>query len=405
MLLGMAPSGLISTVTGFLPSEDCLQTMRAMQSLGASIQRPDSTTLVIEGAGEKFTEPKKVIDCGNSGTSMRLILGILAGQNQMKSKLTGDESLCRRPMNRVVNPLTLMGAKISAEGKNGCAPLEVTGTKLKGIVYNSTVASAQIKSCLLLAGIFAEGKTVVTEPEKSRDHTERIFNYLELPFTADRLKYTISGGHLPKPKDLRVPGDISSAAFWLVAAAARPGSFLRIENVGLNPTRTGILNFLLRMGAKIRENVDEDEYEPSGYIEVQGGGLRGTVIEGADIPNVIDELPILAVAGALASEGVTVIRDAKELRVKETDRIAAMAENLRAIGVEVEDYEDGLAIRAANKIVGARVKSFGDHRIAMAMAIAGLFCEGEMIIEDVDCIQTSYPGFAEDLEKLTGQGR
>ncbi|MDX2227149.1 MAG: 3-phosphoshikimate 1-carboxyvinyltransferase [Verrucomicrobiae bacterium] len=400
ILLGLAGGGQTAEVRNFLHSEDCLNTVKAMQGLGVSIQRPDLTTLHIEGAGDRLIEPRKVIDCGNSGTAMRLLAGVLAGQG-FKSQLTGDASLCSRPMGRVMKPLTQMGAKLVSDKGNDCAPLTIHGTPLKAIHYESPVASAQIKSCILLAGLYAGGVTSLTEPVQSRDHTERMFRYLELPLVVEGLKYSIRPGVLPKSKNIMVPGDISSAAFWLVAAGAKPGASLRIEHLGLNPTRTGILNVLIRMGAKITEKLGADTgHEPMGSVEVDGAALKGVTIEGKEIPNVIDELPILAVAGALAHEGVTVIKDARELRVKETDRIAVMAANLRAVGVEVEDYEDGMAIRAGAKLRGAKVKSHGDHRIAMAMAVAGLFCEGEMIVEDCDCIDTSYPGFEADMNKI-----
>ncbi|MDZ4742700.1 MAG: 3-phosphoshikimate 1-carboxyvinyltransferase [Verrucomicrobiota bacterium] len=399
ILLGLSEGGSAG-ITGYLPSEDCLNTLKAMAALGITYQRPDSTTVLIEGCGGRLMQPKRTIDCGNSGTAIRLLAGILAAQNGFKSQMTGDASLCSRPMRRVMDPLALMGAKITSDAGNNCAPLTILGTELKAIDYQSKVASAQVKSCLLLAGLFTKGTTSVTEPMQSRDHTERMFKYLELPLLVDGLTASVKGGYLPKTKNIKVPGDISSAAFWLVATAAFPGMKLKIIDVGLNPTRTGILNVLVRMGATIHERVYEDEFEPYGTIEITGAELRGTTVEGSEIPNVIDELPILAVAGAIAHSGVMVIRDARELRVKETDRIKAIADNLRAIGADVEDFDDGLAVRGGRPLHGARVNSFGDHRIAMAMAIAGLFAEGEMIIENVDCIDTSYPGFAADIPKL-----
>lgn len=398
ILLGLSEGG-ISGITGYLPSEDCLNTLKAMASLGVNYQRPDSTTVLIEGCGGRLMQPKKMIDCGNSGTAIRLLSGVLAGQD-FTSQMTGDASLCSRPMKRIIEPLEQMGAKIISEKDNGCAPLTIEGHELTPITYNSKVASAQVKSCLLLAGMFAKGKTIVTEPMQSRDHTERMFKYLELPITTEKLKTSITGGYLPKAKNIKVPGDISSAAFWLVAVAAFPGMRLKVVDVGLNPTRTGIINVLVRMGAMVHESVFADDFEPYGTLEVTGASLKGTTIQGTEIPNVIDELPILAVAGAIAHSGVTVIRNARELRVKETDRIKSIAENLRAIGAEVDDFEDGLAVRGGCPLHGARVDSYGDHRIAMAMAVAGLFAEGEMVIENVDCIDTSYPGFSEDLKKL-----
>ncbi|MDL5047507.1 3-phosphoshikimate 1-carboxyvinyltransferase [Oscillatoria amoena NRMC-F 0135] len=399
ILLGLSDGGTAG-ITGYLPSEDCLNTLKAMAALGVTYQRPDSTTVLIEGCGGRLMQPKKTIDCGNSGTAIRLLAGVLAGQSGFKSQMTGDASLCSRPMRRIMEPLAQMGAKIISDKDNGCAPLTIEGTELKAIDYPSKVASAQVKSCLLLAGLFAKGTTSVTEPMQSRDHTERMFRYLELPVATEGLKASVKGGYLPKAKNIKVPGDISSAAFWLVAAAAFPGMKLKVTDVGLNPTRTGILNVLVRMGATIHERVHEDHFEPYGAIEITGAELKGTTIEGTEIPNVIDELPILAVAGAIAHSGVTVIRNARELRVKETDRIKAIADNLRAIGAEVEDFDDGLAVRGGRPLRGARVDSYGDHRIAMAMAVAGFFADGEMVIDNVDCIDTSYPGFADDIPKL-----
>jgi 3-phosphoshikimate 1-carboxyvinyltransferase len=329
---------------------------------------------------------------------MRLLAGILAGQ-PFRSRLIGDPSLSKRPMKRVMDPLLQMGASIRAEGANDRPPLVIEGGALKPIHYYSPVASAQVKSAVLLAGMFASGKTTVTEPIQSRNHTERMLEYFLVRPVKDDLSVSIYGGQQPESRDFTVPGDISSAAFWLVAAAAHPGSHLLVRDVGLNETRTGILGVLARMGAGVSEIHKDDEAEPLGTIEIRGDRLKGTTIAGKEIPNVIDELPILAVAAALA-HGKTVIADAGELRVKETDRLAAVATNLRAFGAQVSETEDGLEILGGAPLHGARVKSFGDHRIAMAFAIAGLFAEGETIIEDTDCVGTSYPGFYETLEKI-----
>jgi len=281
----------------------------------------------------------------------------------------------------------------------------ITGSKLTGITYEMPVASAQVKSAILLAGLLAEGKTTVIEPAPSRDHTERMLKYFLVRTMREGNAISTYGGQVPESRDFVVPGDISSAAFWLVAAAAQPNSRLLVEKVGLNPTRTGILGVLIRMGARVREVVDDlDQGEHCGTIDIKGSYLTGTEIKGDEIANVIDEIPILAVAGALA-EGKTIIRDAKELRVKETDRIAAVAGNLRAMGVEVEEFEDGMAITGGMPLKGARLKSFGDHRIAMAFAVAGLFAKGETIIEGVECVATSYPGFQTTLEMIkSGKG-
>ncbi len=385
-------------IKGFLASEDCLSTVAAVRALGIEIEILPENTLIVHGRARQFTAPNGDIDCGNSGTTMRLLAGILAGQ-PFRSRLIGDASLTKRPMRRVIEPLLEMGANIKAEGKNDRPPLVIEGGNLAPIQYTSPVASAQVKSAVLLAGMFASGKTSVTEPSQSRNHTERMLEYFLVRPQKQDLTVSIHGGLTPESRDFQVPGDISSAAFWLVAAAAQPRSHLLIKNVGLNETRTGILGVLLRMGAHVREVVENEEAEPIGTIEIKGGRLKGTVIEGREIPNVIDELPVLAVAAALAY-GTTVIANAGELRVKETDRLAAIATNLRAMGAQVAETEDGMEIFGGAPLHGARVQSFGDHRIAMAFAIAGLFAEGETIIQDVDCVNTSYPGFHAQLDQI-----
>jgi 3-phosphoshikimate 1-carboxyvinyltransferase len=385
-------------IRGFLPSEDCLCTVAAMRALGIEIENADETTLIIHGQRRKFTAPKHNIDCGNSGTTMRLLAGLLAGQ-PFRSRLIGDASLSKRPMRRVMEPLVQMGAKITAEGKDGRPPLVIEGGHLRPIEYVSPVASAQVKSAVLLAGMFAKGKTSVTEPTQSRNHTERMLEYFLVRPQKSDLTVSIHGGMTPESRDFQVPGDISSAAFWLVAAAAQPRSQLLVKNVGLNETRTGVLAVLLRMGAQVREIVENEEAEPLGVIEVRGARLKATEIGGREIANVIDELPILAVAAALAL-GTTTISDAGELRVKETDRLAAIATNLRAMGGQVQETEDGLQITGGVPLHGARLDSFGDHRIAMAFAIAALFAEGETVITNTECVNTSYPGFYQALENI-----
>ena len=390
-------------IRGFLASEDCLCTVAAMRALGIEIETPDETTLVVHGRKGVFKKPARDIDCGNSGTTMRLLAGILAGQ-PFRSRLVGDASLSKRPMRRVIEPLTEMGAKITAEGADERPPLVIEGGDLRPIQYFSPVASAQVKSAVLLAGMFASGKTSVTEPSQSRDHTERMLEYFLVRPQRSDLTVSIHGGQVPESRDFDVPGDISSAAFWLVAAAAQPKSHLLIKNIGLNQTRTGVLAVLLRMGAHVREVVENEEAEPTGTVEIQGGRLKGTIIAGKEIGNVIDELPVLAIAGALA-HGKTVIADAKELRVKETDRIAAIATNLRAMGGQVAETEDGLEIVGGLPLQGARLDSFGDHRIAMAFAIAGLFAEGETTITHTECVGTSYPGFDKQLEQAMRESR
>ena len=405
------------TITNCLEGEDCRSTASAMRQLGVAIETPEPGTVIVEGNRGIFQAPSEDIDCGNSGTTMRLMAGLLAPQG-FRCRLTGDPSLSKRPMRRVISPLEEMGARLSAEGSLQCPPLVVEGGPLTGITYRLPVASAQVKSAVLLAGLFAKGQTTVIETTRSRDHTERMFEFFLIKFRREDVwegsspahrklkesRITVEGGQIPESRDFRVPGDISSAAFWLVAAAAKPGSRLLVKDVGLNPSRTGIIDVLIRMGACIREVVESSPHgEPAGTIDIKGCKLKGTVIGGAEIPNVIDEIPVIAVAAALA-EGKTIIRDASELRVKETDRIAAVATNLRAMGVEVEEFPDGMAITGGKPLKGAKLQSFGDHRIAMAFAVAGMFAEGETVIEDTSCVQTSYPGFAETL-KLIQKGK
>lgn len=400
-------------ITNFLEGEDCLSTAKAFRQLGVTIEQPEPGTVVVIGSRGEFTAPEGDIDCGNSGTTMRLMSGILAAQ-PFTSRLTGDPSLSKRPMRRVIEPLTQMGANFTTEGEGGTPPLVIKGGPLKAITYRTPVASAQVKSAVLLAGLYAQGETKVIEPAASRDHTERMLKYFlvklnreedrgENGHKAGECRVTLEGPQRLESRDFTVPGDISSAAFWLVAAAAQPGSRLLIKQVGLNPTRTGVIDVLIRMGARIREVIEVvDQGEPCGTIDIKGSQLKGTIIEGAEIPNVIDEIPILAVAAALA-KGKTIIRNAKELRVKETDRIAAVAGNLRAMGADVTEFEDGMEIVGGKPLKGAKLQCFHDHRIAMAFAIAGLFASGETIIEDVACVQTSYPGF-EDTLKLIQKG-
>jgi 3-phosphoshikimate 1-carboxyvinyltransferase len=400
-----ALSNGVCTLHGFLPSEDCMHTVNALRALGIHIDQPEADRLVVHGKKRVLTAPVGEIDCGNSGTTMRLLAGLLAGQ-PFDSRLVADASLSRRPMDRVIMPLRKMGANIVAEGPEHTPPLRIHGASLKGVHYSSPVASAQVKSAVLLAGLFAKGKTTVNEPSLSRNHTELLFNYF-LVRTAknDNGAVSVFGDQVPESRDFNIPGDISSAAFWLVAAAAQPGGHLLVRDIGLNDTRTALLGVLVRMGAQVREAVEDvTQLEPRGIVEVTGAPLKGTVIQGKEVPQLIDELPILAVAGALAS-GTTIIRHAQELRVKETDRIAAIAHNLRIMGAQVIEMNDGLEIHGPAPLRGARVASFGDHRIAMAFAVAGMFAEGETVVQDVDCISESYPGFQMALEEFMNTKR
>ena len=388
------------TLHGFLSSEDCMHTVNALRALGIQIDQPEPDVLVVHGKKRLLTPPKEEIDCGNSGTTMRLLAGLLAGQT-FESRLVGDASLSRRPMDRVIAPLRQMGASIVAEGPEHTPPLRIRGGSLRGIHYTSPIASAQVKSAVLLAGLFAKGKTTVDEPFTSRNHTELLFNYFLVRTAKDgNGGISVFGDQIPESRDFTIPGDISSAAFWLVAAASQPGGHLLVRDIGLNDTRTALLGVVVRMGAQAREAVEDvEQLEHRGIVEITGAPLKGTVIQGKEVPQLIDELPALAVAGALAS-GTTIIRQAQELRVKETDRIAAIAHNLRIMGAQVIEMNDGLEIHGPAPLRGARVASFGDHRIAMAFAVAGLFAEGETIVQDVECVRESYPGFEAALEEF-----
>jgi 3-phosphoshikimate 1-carboxyvinyltransferase len=403
-ILGALSDGAC-TLRNFLPSEDCLNTLKAMMALGAPYEVLDELAgygpihLRVHGQSMQLGAPGAPIDCGNSGTGMRLLAGLLAGQS-FGSELCGDASLSTRPMGRITVPLGQMGAKIEPRGaKPGCAPLVIQPARLKGICYEMPVASAQVKSAVLLAGLFAEGSTTVVEPAETRDHTERMFAAFSIPTRRDGQSIRIDGGQIPRACDFTIPGDISSAAFWLVAAAALPGSRLLIRHVGLNPTRTAILKVLTRMGAKLLAGEPSPTGEPIGDIEIHGATLTGTTLLESEVPNLIDEIPVIAVAAALA-RGTTVIRKARELRVKETDRIHTVVHNLRAMGAVVEEFDDGMEIQGGHPLHGAELDSFGDHRIAMAFAIAGLFATGPTVIRNTDCVNTSYPGFARHLDAI-----
>src|ERR1700692_4499196 len=399
-----ALSNGVCTLRGFLPGKDCMRTVNALRALGIKIEQPEPDTLIVHGKKRVLTPPKDEINCGGSGTTMRLLAGLLAGQT-FETRLVGNPSLTRRPMDRIIEPLRKMGADIVAEGPEQTPPLRIQGGSLRGVHYSSPVASAQVKSAILLAGLFAKGKTTVDEPSVSRNHTELMFNYFLIRTAKSEDAISVFGDQIPESRDFSIPGDISSAAFWLVAAAAQSGGHLLVRNIGLNDTRTALLGVLVRMGAQVREAVEDvDQLEPRGVVEVTGGPLKGTVIHGKEVPQLIDELPVLAVAGALAS-GSTIIRHAQELRVKETDRIAAITHNLRAMGVQVIELNDGLEIHGPAPLRGARLSSFGDHRIAMAFAVAGLFADGETIIQDTDCVATSYPDFYKTLELVMKQSR
>ncbi|PWK06609.1 3-phosphoshikimate 1-carboxyvinyltransferase [Tumebacillus permanentifrigoris] len=391
----------VTRVTGFLPGADCLSTVDCFRKLGVQIEQHSPTELSVHGVGlDGLQEPTDVLDVGNSGTTARLMLGILAGQS-FHCTVTGDASIRKRPMGRVAGPLREMGARIEGRDGGRLAPLSVRGGGLQAFRYDSPVASAQVKSGILLAGLFAEGATGVREPEPSRDHTERMLQAFGV-VVEDREGYiTVQGGSRLTATDIEVPGDISSAAFLLVAAAIVPGSDVTIRGVGLNPTRTGILDVLLDMGAQI-EVVNERQAggEPVADLRVRGSRLRATTVRGAIIPRLIDEVPVLAVA-ATQAEGVTEIRDAAELKVKESNRIATTANELRKFGAIVEELEDGLRIHGGAQLQGgAVIETHHDHRIAMSMAVAALVANGATTIRDWESVDVSFPGFAELFQNL-----
>lgn len=399
-----------TTIAGYCRGEDCLNTMRAFRAMGITIEEsPDR--LRIHGKGLwGLAEPENPIDCGNSGTGIRLLAGLLAGQDFFVM-LTGDESIRRRPMGRVVRPLRQMGATIAGRKGGELAPLAIVGSRLDGIEYVSPTASAQVKSALLLAGLFAEGVTTVREPRRSRDHTERMFRCFDIPIETDGPAIVVKGrpavGWRGK-ENLAVPGDLSAAAFFLVGASIVPGSDVLIEGVGVNPTRTGVLEVLREMGADIAVlNRREEGGEPVADLRVRSAVLRGTRIGAERIPQTIDEFPILCVAAAVA-EGETVFTGAEELRVKESDRIETMASELEKMGVSVMERPDGLIIQGLGRgttaaeapLKGATCQSHGDHRVAMSMAIAGLVGKRPTVIDDAQCIETSFPDFNSKLLKL-----
>ncbi|MBD3426197.1 MAG: 3-phosphoshikimate 1-carboxyvinyltransferase [Candidatus Omnitrophica bacterium] len=390
-------------ISNFLFSGDCLSTLGAFRALGADIST-HGDTVTIKGRGLRgLKAPAGELDLGNSGTTMRIISGILAGQ-PFQTVLTGDESLSKRPMDRVMEPLSMMGAEIEPLEGGEHAPFRITGrVPLKAIEYKTPMASAQVKSCVLAAGLYAEGRTSVTEPFQSRDHTERMMEYFCADISRKGLTTEIRGLDELVPRDLVIPGDISSASFFIVGALIVEGSRLVIRNVGMNPTRTGIVDVLKRMGADLKVLDVNKEIEPAGDIEVRSSSLKGTVVEEREIPLLIDEIPILALAAARA-QGDTLIKGTGELKVKETDRVRSVTENLSRLGISIEEKEDSLVIhgRSGANISAAELDSFGDHRIAMSCAIAGLVSDGECLIRNTSCADISYPNFLRDLQTLAG---
>ena len=386
-----------SKIKGFLGSADCLATVECFQKLGIEIGIKENSVRVIGKGLKGLSQPQGILDVGNSGTTIRLLTGILSGQS-FSSEITGDKSIKLRPMRRIVDPLRAMGAKVEGDvkGDNIYAPLKISGSKLRPIRYELPVASAQVKSAILLAGLFAEGETEVVERNQARDHTERMLEYLGADIKGARIR----GLKDFDGAEIDIPGDLSSASFFMAAALLVPGSELLIRDVGVNPTRTGILEIFHRMGAKI-EVKDEEiiSGEPRANICVLSSKLCALSFGGEIIPRIIDEIPIIAVA-ATQAEGVTEISGARELRIKESDRIKTISTELKKMGAKIEEKEDGMIITGPVKLKGAKVKSYGDHRVAMSLAIAGLIAEGETVIEDMECIETSFPGFGKILRSI-----
>ena len=398
VMLGALANGT-THITGFLMGEDCLSTIDCFLKMGVSIDVSDKE-VVVEGVGlHGLTAPECELYTGNSGTTTRLLSGILAGQS-FTSTMNGDATIQRRPMGRVMKPLREMGASIEGKDDNFC-PLTMHPSELHGIEYRLPVASAQLKSAILLAGLYAEGQTTVIEPAPSRDHTERMFRALGVEIETNGNVITLNPPEDLHVVDIAVPSDISSAAYFLVAGAIVPGSELTIKNVGVNPTRTGIIDVLRDMGADITESNFREEAEPVCDLTVRHSRLHGTEIGGAIIPRLIDELPVIAVAAAFA-EGETVIRDAQELKVKESNRIASMVAELSKAGVDVEETDDGMIVRGGEKPHGASFETYKDHRIAMSLAILGLAAEGASRIDEPEVVAISYPDFFGTIEKLGG---
>lgn len=401
IIIGSLTTGKL-TIENYSPAEDCLRTLKVFNQLGIKYFRKGNT-IILHGTGLRgLEEPPTVLDAGNSGTLMRLVLGLLAPQ-AFFSVITGDSSLRRRPMGRVIEPLRRMEAKIWSRGNGKFAPVAIQGTKLKGIRYHLPVASAQVKSALLLAGLYAHGETVVVEPGVCRDHTERMLEYFGAKVQKAGRQVTVSTTNELKARPVSVPGDFSSAAYLIAAALLIPGSDLLIKNVGINPTRTGLLQVLEQMGANLEiYNYRELNLEPRADIRIKHSNLKGVTVTGRIIGRLIDEIPILAVV-ATQAEGITRIRGAEELRVKESDRIKGIVQNLNQLGARVQELPDGMIIEGPAGLKGGRVSSFSDHRIAMSMVIAGLISEDEVVVEETSWIKTSFPGFVETLNRVIDQ--
>ena len=397
VMFGSLASGT-TKISHFLEGADCLSTISCFRKMGIEIDR-NGTEILVHGKGlHGLSTPSGILDVGNSGTTTRLISGILAGQ-KFASELDGDDSIRTRPMKRIMTPLTSMGADITSRLNNGCAPLLIHGKPLHAIHYDSPVASAQVKSCILLAGMYADGITSVTEPFLSRNHTEIMLNYFGAEIASEGTTASIRPEPVLEGREIQVPGDISSAAYFIAAGLLTPGSEILLKNVGINPTRAGILKVCMDMGADITLLNESTDGEPTADLLIRSSSLKGTVIEGSIIPTLIDEIPMIAVMAAFA-EGTTIIRDAQELKVKESDRIAVMVDNLRRMGADIEGTDDGMIIHGGRPLHGAVIDSHLDHRIAMSFAVAGTICDGTVDILNGECVNISYPEFYHDLYSL-----
>ncbi len=399
LILGSIAQGE-TQIYNFLNSLDCLKTIECMQALGAEIELDKDNSVKIKGKGlYGLQEPKDILDVGNSGTTIRLLAGLLSGQD-FYSVLSGDDSIRKRPMKRVIEPLRLMGANIWGRKDGQFAPLSVRGNKLNPFQYTLPVASAQVKTALLFAGLYATGGTIIKEPLPTRDHTERMLEIMQADLKISPPEIKVVGGKELKGTDIFIPGDISSAAYFIAAASILKGSQITIKQVGVNPTRTGIIEILEKMGAKIDTlNYRIKSNEPQADLMIEYSKLRAAEIKKENIPFLIDELPLIAVVASQA-QGKTVVSGAKELRVKETDRIKAIVSELKKMGADIKEKEDGFIVEGPSKLKGAVCESYNDHRIAMSLAVAALLAEGKTVIRNSECINISFPGFEKTLQNL-----
>lgn len=398
VMFGSLASGT-TKISHFLNGADCLSTISCFRKMGIAIEQNQDSVLVHGKGLHGLSAPSSILDVGNSGTTTRLISGILAGQN-FSSELNGDASIQSRPMKRIMTPLMAMGADITSLKGNSCAPLRICGKPLHAIHYDSPVASAQVKSCVLLAGLYADGITSVTEPVLSRNHTEIMLNYFGASVTSHGTTASISPNPALMAREIFVPGDISSAAYFIAAGLLAPNSEILLKNVGINPTRDGLLRICQAMGADITLLNPSMEGEPTADLLIRTSSLHGTTVGGDIIPTLIDEIPMIAVMAAFA-EGTTVIKDAAELKVKESDRITVMVENLKRMGADIEATDDGMIIHGGKPLHGAVIDSYADHRIAMSFAVAGAVCDGPLSIRGAECVNISYPEFYQDLYSLS----